>query len=90
MLQGSCRQRSQKAEIAPGLPQVLSLEMPSQLLPAPRSCQAPFFHGKGYTDHFSYDLTLASAVSHRKPGPSGAEPELAEPMERPSRPLGPA
>lgn len=90
MLQGSCRQRSQKAEIAPGLPQVLSLEMPSQLLPAPRSCQAPFFHGKGYTGHFSYDLTLASAVSHRKPGPSGAVPELAEPMERPPRPLGPA
>lgn len=56
----------------------------------PGTCLCAFFHGKGYTGHFSYDLTLASAVSHRKPGPSGAEAELAEPTERPPRALGPA
>ena len=60
----------------------------TQVLPG--ACLRALFHGKGYTNHFSYDLTLASAVSHWKPGPSGAEPELAELTERPPRPLGPA
>lgn len=55
----------------------------------PGACLRVFPHGKGHVGHFSYDLTPARAVSHRKHGPSGAEPELAQLMERPPRPLGP-
>jgi len=93
-LQGSWRQQNHKAvsgtwltsSVQPGV--AFAALACTQVLPG--TCLRAFFHGKGYTGHFSCDLTLASAVSHQKPGSSGAEAELAEPMERPPKPLGPA
>lgn len=64
--------------------QMPSLEMPSALACTqvlPGACLGTFLHGKGYTGHFSYDLTPASTVSHWKPGPAGAEPELTNQWE---------
>lgn len=88
MLQGSCRRGSSSPWLPAGAQPGDTLAAPG----APRSCPAclrVLRHGKGHAGHFSYDLTLARAVSHRKPGPSGAEPQLAKLMERPPGPLGP-
>lgn len=87
MLQGARRQQQQLApsRAQPGD----TLAAPGRTRVLPGACLPVLRHGKGHVGHFSYDLTLARAVSHWKPAPSGAEPELAEPMERPPRPLGP-